>query len=82
MRWSASYLSARETYTNEFSVSPCTDHSSQASNHNVGPSYPQGLSVVSPAPQVLQGLWVVATNNKEDVVVTKVPWAALLTELA
>ena len=28
-----------------------------------------------------QGLYVVATNNKEDVVVTRVPWAALLAEL-
>ena len=29
----------------------------------------------------MQGLYVVATNNKEDVVVTRVPWAALLREL-
>ena len=53
----------------------------QAKNHNVGPSYPQGLSVVAPAPAAMRGLWVVATNNKEDVVVTRVPWAALLAEL-
>ena len=44
-------------------------------------SYPQGLSVVAPAPLAMQGLYVVATNNKEDVVVTRVPWAALLAEL-
>ena len=54
----------------------------QAANGNVGPSYPQGVSVVHPAPASMQGLYVVATNNKEDVVITRVPWAALLDELA
>ena len=49
-------------------------------NHNVGPSYPQGVSVVAPAPVAMQGLYVVATNNKEDVVVTKLPWASVLGE--
>jgi hypothetical protein len=29
----------------------------------------------------MQGLYVVATNNKEDVVITRVPWSALLDEL-
>ena len=53
----------------------------QAANGNVGPSYPQGVSVVAPAPAAMQGLYVVATNNKEDVVITRVPWAALLGEL-
>lgn len=46
-------------------------------NKNVGPSYPQGLSVVHPAAEAVQGLYVVATNNKEDVVITRIPWAAL-----
>ena len=46
-------------------------------NGNVGPSYPQALSVVDPAPPAVQGLYVIATNNKEDVVITKVPWSAL-----
>ena len=36
----------------------------QKANGNVGPSYPQGLSVVAPAPVAMQGLYVVATNNK------------------
>ena len=36
-----------------------------------GPSYPQGLVVVDPAPKEHQGMYVVATNNKEDVWVTK-----------
>ena len=49
----------------------------QARNGNVGPSYPQGLSVVAPAPEAMQGLYVVATNNKEDVVLTRVPWDSL-----
>ena len=42
-----------------------------------GPSYPQALTVVAPAPSLLHGFWVVATNNKEDVVVTQFPWFAL-----
>jgi len=29
----------------------------------------------------MQGLWVVATNNKEDVVLTRVPWEKLLSAL-
>jgi len=66
-------------------IQTCTDiaggHSTckarNSKNRNVGPSYPQGLSVVSPAPVAMQGLYVVATNNKEDVIVSHVPWAAL-----
>jgi hypothetical protein len=50
----------------------------QAENRNIGPSYPQGASVVAPADPALRGLYVVATNNKEDVVVAKVAWEALL----
>ena len=50
-------------------------------NHNVGPSYPQGVSVVAPAPAAMRGLYVVATNNKEDVVLTRVPWEKLLSAL-
>jgi hypothetical protein len=46
-------------------------------NNNVGPSYPQALAVAAPAPAEMQGFYVVATNNKEDVVVTKLPFAAL-----
>ena len=49
----------------------------QKANHNVGPSYPQGLTVVDPAPKSVQGFYVVATNNKEDVVVTKVKFSDL-----
>ena len=37
---------------------------------------------MAPAPAAMRGLYVVATNNKEDVVVTKVPWDSLLAELA
>ena len=37
-----------------------------------GPSYPQAVSVVAPAPEALRGLYVAATNNKEDVWVVKV----------
>jgi hypothetical protein len=42
---------------------------------NPGPSYPQAVTVLSP-PDVA-GLYVVATNNKEDVVVAKVPFDSL-----
>eukprot|EP01084_Bolivina_argentea_P050636 93131_1 len=37
---------------------------------NPGPSYPQAIAIVDPAPIELQGLYVVATNNKEDVWIT------------
>ena len=50
-------------------------------NKNVGPSYPQGVSVVEPAPKEVQGLYVVATNNKEDVIVTKVAWESIAVHL-
>ena len=40
-----------------------------------GPSYPQAVTVTSPAS--MAGLWVVATNNKEDVVVARVPFDEL-----
>ena len=40
-----------------------------------GPSYPQAVTVTAPAS--MAGLWVVATNNKEDVVVTRVPFSSL-----
>lgn len=45
-------------------------------NGNVGPSYPQTLAVVAPAPELLRGFYVVATNNKEDVVVSRFPFSA------
>ena len=43
---------------------------------DAGPSYPQAIAVVAKG---LEGLYVVATNNKEDVVVArvKVPFADL-----
>jgi hypothetical protein len=40
-----------------------------------GPSYPQGVTVI--APKSIAGLYVVATNNKEDVVVVRVPFDGL-----
>jgi len=43
---------------------------------NRGPSYPQGLTVVPPAPAHMQGLFVVATNNKEDVWLTKLAFGS------
>ena len=45
-----------------------------AFNHteNTGVSYPQVVAVVAPAPTELQGTYVAASNNKEDIWVTKV----------
>lgn len=43
---------------------------------NPGPSYPQALTVVEPAPPNLRGLYLIASNNKEDVWVAKFPFAA------
>lgn len=60
-----------------FGNSNCKARQPGGKNKNVGPSYPQGLSVVSPAPEAVQGLYVVATNNKEDVIITRVPWKHL-----
>ena len=61
------------------SIPPATGcKARQDANHNVGPSYPQAVSVVGPgAPESMRALYVVATNNKEDVVVSKVPWSVL-----
>ena len=40
-----------------------------------GPSYPQAVTVTAPAH--MAGLYVVATMNKEDVVVVRVPFSSL-----
>ena len=42
-------------------------------NHNVnyGVSYPQVLQVVQPAPKDHQGLYIAASNNKEDIWIVK-----------
>lgn len=54
----------------------------QPGNRNKGPSYPQALSVIEPASASVQGLYVVATNNKEDVIITRVPWDVVLEDLS
>lgn len=66
-------------------VMSCTDLASwstcrpryQGDGKNSGPSYPQGLTVVDPAPVEHQGFYVVATNNKEDVWLAKVPFSSI-----
>mmetsp|Transcript_28547 Transcript_28547/g.71542 ORF Transcript_28547/g.71542 Transcript_28547/m.71542 type:complete len:482 (+) Transcript_28547:123-1568(+) len=45
------------------------------SHKDAGPSYPQGVTVVGT--DHLDGLYVVFTNNKEDVWVVKIPYSAL-----
>jgi len=41
---------------------------------NPGPSYPQGLTVVAPAPEELRGFYVCASNNKEDIWIAKIAY--------
>ena len=41
---------------------------------NAGPSYPQALTVVDPAPKEHQGFYVAASNNKEDIWVIKIEY--------
>jgi hypothetical protein len=62
-------------FTNGAGPSTCTPRTS-GGGKNPGPSYPQGLTVTDPAPKELQGLYVVATNNKEDVWLTKLDYSA------
>lgn len=50
----------------------------QTTNVRSGPCYPQAVSVVGPgAPPSMRGLYVIASNNVEDVVVSRVPWTQL-----
>jgi len=46
-------------------------------SREVGPSYPQALVLDAPAPAALRAFYVVATNNKEDVVVVRYSFSAL-----
>ena len=39
---------------------------------NGGPSYPQALTVIAPAPEAQPGVYVASSNNKEDIWVVKV----------
>eukprot|EP01052_Picozoa_sp_SAG31_P037804 SAG31_NODE_4940_length_2847_cov_5.790393_1_plen_506_part_00 len=71
-------------FNNSFAVMTCTNLSSTSTcsqrhsgtGKNWGPSYPQGLVVTAPAPAAHRGLWVVATNNKEDVWLVKLDFAS------
>ncbi len=45
---------------------------------NPGPSYPQATTVVAPAPENLRAFYVAASNNKEDIWVTRIEYDALL----
>jgi len=49
----------------------------RGSHDSPGPSYPQAMAVVAPAPEAMQGVYVVATNNKQDVVLARLPFEAL-----
>lgn len=58
----------------------CTDLSAESKclprfegkSKNAGPSYPQALTVVAPAPEELRGFYVASSNNKEDIWMVKV----------
>ena len=54
------------------SNSTCTPRT-PGGGKNPGPSYPQGMAVVAPAPEAHRGFWVTATVNKEDLWITRVP---------
>ena len=64
-------------------VSLCLNTVLNATGGGRGPGAPNRTYVdpqdrsVDPAPAAIQGLYVVSTNNKEDVVVTKVPWSSV-----
>eukprot|EP01084_Bolivina_argentea_P035973 66582_1 len=64
-------------------IMSCTELSSTSTcearntGNKDGPAYPQGTTVVSPAPSDVQGFWVAASNNKEDIWVTHVPFSAV-----
>jgi hypothetical protein len=44
---------------------------------NPGPSYPQAITLVDPAPESMRGLYVVASNNKEDIWITKIDYSSI-----
>ena len=45
---------------------------------NPGPSYPQALTIIDKkVSNDMQGLYVVATNNKEDVWITHIPFQVI-----
>ena len=72
-------------FSRAFAIASCTAlpglNSTCTGRHGAngnGPSYPQALTVVAPAPAELQGMWVVSTNCKEDVLLSRFPHSALL----
>ena len=42
---------------------------------NAGPSYPQAIAVVAPAPEELRGFYIGASVNKEDIWVSKLEYS-------
>ena len=66
---SCTNLSATSTCAPRYQPSPGV-----SGGKNPGPSYPQGMAVVAPAPEVLRGFYAVYSNNKEDIWLTKVPF--------
>ena len=47
----------------------------EGKSKNAGPSYPQALTVVAPAPEEHRGFYVAASNNKEDIWITKLDYS-------
>lgn len=66
--------------TNLSATSTCaprhTESPKSSGGKNPGPSYPQGITIVEPAPPHHRGLYVVATNNKEDVWLAKLDFGS------
>ena len=67
---SCTNLSATSTCTPRYRPSP-----TESGGKNPGPSYPQGISVVAPAPEQLRGFYVAYSNNKEDIWVTRLQFS-------
>jgi hypothetical protein len=66
---SCTNLSATSTCAPRYQPSPGV-----SGGKNPGPSYPQGMAVVAPAPAALRGFYVAFSNNKEDIWVSRVPF--------
>eukprot|EP01084_Bolivina_argentea_P050635 93130_1 len=64
------------TCTNLSATSNCVARY-EGKGQNNGPSYPQGITIIDPAPENVQGLYVVASNNKEDIFITHIPFHAI-----
>ena len=78
--WNFSHVQVVMTCTNLSAESTCAPRV-EGGGKNPGPSYPQAISIVNPSDDTHDPnagyFYVVATNNKEDVWMTRLPLSAL-----